>query len=157
VPPRGWICLCWLWCLGCAGDLKDPERFEFVLNRDAGDEPDTGTAHKGDACVPPTVTDCLSALFKAKCNTSACHGPGAPQVDLVSSGVEARVIGQPSSDTGLCMGRTLVASDGSASLLADKVSDTPPCGSKMPLGGSLTDTEHSCLTAWVSSVNCGKE
>jgi hypothetical protein len=107
--------------------------------------------------VPPKVSDCLSSLFKAKCNTSACHGAGAPQVDLVSSGVEARIVGQSSSDTALCMGRTLVATDGSASLLADKVSDPPPCGSKMPLVGSLTATERMCLTDWVSSVNCGKE
>jgi hypothetical protein len=134
-------------CLGCAGDLKDPERFAFVLERDAGP----------DACVPPPATDCLTALFKARCNTSACHGPGAPQVDLVSSGVEARLIGQPSSDTGMCSGRTLVATDGSASLLADKVSNPPPCGSQMPLGGMLTDDEATCLNAWVSSVDCGKD
>ena len=141
-----------LWCLGCAGDLKDPERFAFVLERDAGDAHDSG-----NACTPPAASDCLTALFKAKCNTSACHGPGAPQVDLVSSGVEARLIGQPSSDTGMCTGRTLVATDGSASLLADKVSKTPPCGSQMPLGGMLTSDEATCLNAWVSSVDCGKD
>jgi hypothetical protein len=142
-------------CLGCAGDLKDPERFAFVLERDAGDAQDSG--NKADACTPPAATDCLTALFKAKCNTSACHGPGAPQVDLVSSGVEARLIGQPSSDTGMCSGMTLVATDGSASLLADKVSKTPPCGSQMPLGGMLTSDEATCLNAWVSSVDCGKD
>jgi hypothetical protein len=135
-------------CVGCAGDLKNPERFAFVLNRDAGN---------ADACTPPTASDCLTALFNARCNTSACHGPGAPQVDLVSSGVEARLIGQPSSDTGMCTGRTLVATDGSASLLADKVSKTPPCGSQMPLGGMLTSAEATCLNAWVSSVDCGKD
>jgi hypothetical protein len=156
--------LCLLWCVSCAGDLRDPERFAFVIDHNPGGA-DSGKSNL-DAATPSLdaggggastpAPACLTALFAAKCATSACHGAGAPQVDLVSSGVEMRVVGKPSSATGQCVGKTLVSTNGSASLLADKVSATPPCGSKMPLGGSLSDTDLACLDGWVSTVS-GKQ
>jgi hypothetical protein len=162
-----------LLAVSCAGDLRDPQRFQFLVNRDGGDgqdsgasgtagtgvNPDSGTPDSGSGtgCTPPPAPSCLTMLFTNKCNSSACHGSGAPQVNLVSSGVESRVIGQMSSSSGLCSGMILVTTDGSPSLLAEKVSSMPPCGSQMPLGGSLSSDELTCLTDWVSSVSCGKD
>jgi hypothetical protein len=138
---RGWPCLAILLCCwSCAGKLQDRERFEFLLDASL-------------KIVP--APDCATTLFKSKCSESICHGPGAPQVDLVSDGVAERLIGQPSSDTGMCKGKTLIStSEASSSLLLQKIGDSPPCGSKMPLGGaSLTSAESMCLQDWVGVVD----
>jgi hypothetical protein len=146
-----------LLCLGCAGDLRDPKRFDFLI-RDAGPKPgnDSGAAQASDAgagAIPACATD----LFKAKCGLSGCHGADQAQVDLVSAGVEGRLIDQPSSEMAACKGRTFVTTDGTPSLLLDKVSSQPPCGTKMPLGGSLTAGELSCMTDWVTAVSGQKD
>jgi hypothetical protein len=148
---RGWHGAWMIFLLGCAGDLRNPERFDFLVNRDAGSKPMPGDA--SPTTDPPV---CATDLFKAKCNSSACHGAGSLTVDLVSADVADRVIGQPSSDKGMCKGRTLVTTDGTPSLLTDKLSDPAPCGTKMPLVGSLTAAEKTCLTDWVSAVSGGK-
>jgi hypothetical protein len=138
---RGLPCLAILLCCSsCAGKLRDRERFEFLLDASL-------------KIVP--APDCATALFKSKCNESICHGPGAPQVDLVSDGVAERLIDQPSSDKGMCKGKTLIStSEASSSLLLQKIGDSPPCGSKMPLnGGSLTSAESMCLQGWVAEVD----
>jgi hypothetical protein len=136
-------------CLGCAGDLRDPKRFDFLI-RDAGPKAsDTGTGPNdaGAQEVPACATD----LFKAKCGLSGCHGATAPQVDLdlVSADLASRIIDQPSSDNSVCKGRKYVTTDGTPGLLLDKVSDQPSCGTKMPLGGSLTAAELKCMTDWL--------
>jgi hypothetical protein len=128
-------------CCSCAGKLRDPERFEFLLDASV----DAGA--KG-------APACATMLFRAKCNQSICHAAGAPQVDLVSDGVEGRLVDQPSSDHGMCKGMTLISTDGSPSLLLLKVGNSPPCGSKMPLtGAALTSDETKCLTNWVADLS----
>lgn len=147
----------------CAGDLENPERFASLAGGDGGggvpdaSPPlDTGVAPPvldagGGGGEPACVTDTLASV----CGTTACHGPGAPQVDLVSPGVRARVVDQPASAAGLCAGRTYVASDGSGSLLLDKLVDPPPCGSKMPLVGAITAVQSQCLADWVGALAGG--
>jgi hypothetical protein len=145
----------------CGGSLEDPERFAFLV----GDGGASVDAASGDAAVgaPDAAADagaasvpaCIIDTFATACATAACHGPGAPQVELVSPGVTARVLDQPSSAGGLCAGRVLVASDGSESLLVGKLSDTPPCGSKMPLVGTITAAQSQCVSDWVDSLAGG--
>jgi hypothetical protein len=94
----------------------------------------------------------VSALFKNKCASVACHGAGAPQVDLTSAGMESRVVGKNAADSGKCAGRVLVSRSGGPSLLLEKIDDQPPCGDQMPLGGSLPDADRKCVTDWVSSI-----
>ena len=151
---RGWQCAWMVLCLGCAGDLRDPERFDFLLDASGttGTTKDASTSMPADAAGTTEAPSCATAIFAAKCASIACHGAGAAQVDLVSPGVAARVIDQPSAENGLCKGRTLVATDGSASLLADKLLDAPPCGAKMPAVGSLTMDEQTCLSGWLDTV-----
>jgi hypothetical protein len=150
---RGWYCAWMVLALGCAGDLKDPKRFDFLLDRDSGAKPMPTPSDAGNSTAAPV---CATDLFNAKCNSSACHGAGAKQVDLVSADVAERLIDAPSSDTGMCKGRTLVTSDGTSSLLVDKLADPAACGTKMPLVGSLTAAEKTCLTDWVTAVGGGK-
>lgn len=148
-----------LWA-GCAGDLRDPGRFAFLYDNDGGVVADSGTKDAGgsgdkDASMtkPPAAPPmCVTALFKMKCGSIGCHAQGGTQVDLVSANVATRLVGKPSSSQLLCKGKTLVSATGGDSLLIDKITDPPPCGSLMPVGTSLTTAERSCLTDWVSSL-----
>jgi hypothetical protein len=162
---RGWqvvsmVALSWV---GCAGDLKDPGRFAYLYDKD-GSVADSGTSSgmldgggsKKDAATttstPAAAPACVTALFKMKCGSIGCHASGGAQVDLVSANVERRLVGQTNSKSLECKGMTLVSPTGGDSLLIKKITSPPPCGSLMPVTGSLTDPERTCLTSWVSSV-----
>jgi hypothetical protein len=148
---RGWQYMSVLLCLGCAGKLRDPDRFDFLIP-DASEDSDADTA---DSSTPASTAApaCLVTIFQNSCGTTTCHAAGALQIDLLSPNVAQRLIGKPSAATGVCANRVLVATDGGASLLVDKVSASPPCGSPMPLGGTALSTDQrSCLTSWVQSV-----
>jgi hypothetical protein len=160
---RGWQVVWVLLCLGCAGDLRDPGRFAFLYDTDGGasgsggssgsGNKDAGSGKDASSSMPPAAAPaCVTALFKKTCGSIGCHAAGGTQVDLVSANVERRLVDKPSSTLLPCKGRTLVAADGSDSLLIDKITDPPPCGSPMPVTGSLSDDDRSCLTNWVSSL-----
>jgi hypothetical protein len=121
---------------GCPGSLEDPERFALA---------------DGSACL-----DVPTTLLGAKCATGAgCHVAEAPggDLDLVSPGLAARLVDVPASST--CGGTLLVdSSDPEASLLYQKVLDSAPCGSRMPLGGApLVDVERACLLEWITELD----
>ena len=135
----GWRCLLVIvgyW--GCAGDLENPERFGFLL--------DSGS-------TIPQLDKCAVDLFAAKCTT--CHGKESQQIDLISAGVEARLLDQI-SETTQCKDFVLVDTAGGDSLLVDKLKADPPCGLRMPLGDALSDTEVACVEGWVKKVQAAK-
>jgi hypothetical protein len=151
---RGWLCLCMtVCCWGCAGELKDPERFDFLIkHKDAGTK-------QADASTsgPPPAPACMTKLFSDKCGQSICHGGAMPQagLDLISNGVAMRLVGKSSAVSGACKGKTLVAADGSGGLLLDKLSATPSCGGSMPVGatpGSIQGADLTCIKDWVDAV-----
>jgi hypothetical protein len=153
--------------VSCAGDLSDPGRFAFLYD-DAGPSGGSGNGGNGGGgsggssggsagasgsmAMPDPAPMCVTALFKKTCGSPGCHAAGSPQVDLVSANVERRLVGKGATGTA-CKGKTLVAADGGDSLLMDKLSTSPPCGSPMPITGSLSDDERTCLMDWVSSVS----
>jgi cytochrome c5 len=145
--------------VGCAGDLRDPDRFGFLVTGDdggIGEATDAAPSEK-DASMPVASAAppaCVTKIFQTSCKNVTCHGTGASQVDLVSAGVENRLVGKMSASNGLCKNRTLVSTSGGDSLLIQKVTQTqPPCGSAMPpLGTQLSDTDQTCLTDWVDSL-----
>lgn len=105
----------------------------------------------GTLAEPP---QCVTDLFDEKCGDVGCHAAGESQVDLVSPGVAGRLIDRMSASELECAGRTLVATDGSESLLLDKISENVPCGYPMPLSGeALTDAESMCLVQWVADLS----
>ncbi len=121
----------WLVALaaGCAGELDHPERF---------------------ATCPPGYVE---QLFQTRC-AGACHqGADAEAgLDLSSSGVEGRLVGEPSS-TPFCQGHVLIDPDGADHLLLDKLSETPSCGARMPFGGeALSASEVECVRRWVDEA-----
>ena len=124
-----------------------------TLTPDAGTSAIGGTggapiAPPGGSPPPPA---CVVDVLAGRCAGLECHGPGALEVDLISPGVIARLVNRPSSPNLLCAGRTYIATDGSPSLLLDKLRSAPPCGSRMPLKGNLGAQQVDCLVDWVAS------
>ena len=140
----------WLSCLvfgiaisGCPGDLEDPARFGY----DSG-----GGGGGGGADQCPEDYNVVNDLFANRCGGSSCHGAGSAFIDLVSEGVEARVLDQDSS---ACSIPYVSSTDPANSYLLDKTTDSPSCGGSMPPGSSLSAVELACLRGWVESVAAG--
>jgi hypothetical protein len=114
---------------GCAGELENPERFA--------------------ECAPGFVEQ----LFQEKC-AGQCHAGADPEagLDLASPGAGTRVMGRASVQEA-CEGLMIVDPTGGDSLLVDKLTDTPPCGARMPFGQSkLSGAEVECVRRWVDEV-----
>jgi len=115
---------------GCPGTLTEEEKKIF---------------QGGGSC--PDVP----SLLTAKCGIAGCHPQGGT-LDLASSGIEARLVGKAAS---MACGSTVLANpaDPAASLLYLKLEDSPPCGTKMPLGSSLSPLEISCIKDWIGTLD----
>jgi hypothetical protein len=117
---------------GCAGELENPERF---------------------ASCPPGFVE---QLFQTRC-AGACHGATEPEagLDLVSTGVEARLVGEASTTT-FCEGALMIDPEGTSDadhLLLDKLGADPSCGSRMPFGAEpLSAAELECVRRWVDAT-----
>lgn len=128
----------------CAGDLSRPERFSFLLD---------GGADGASSVSPPPA--CVTDFFENSCDSPVCHGAASSVLDLVSPGVASRLIDRPASAEAACAGGTLVSTDGSSSLLLEKLT-TPTCGEKMPFGGAAAQpAEIDCVRDWIESLGAG--
>jgi hypothetical protein len=117
---------------GCPGTLTEEEKKMFQAGGNCPDIP---------------------SFLAAKCGTAGCHPQGAP-LDLASAGVETRIVSQAASAT--CNGQVIAnPADPEGSLLHRKLNDSPPCGSKMPLGASISPTEIDCIKAWIGTLEGG--
>ena len=105
--------------VGCAGDLKDPSRFDAVLasfgdasvagsssggsGGSAGSSGSGGTGGSsgsgGTAAMPgdggmtmmgAAPPTCVTQVFQMHCGMAGCHNSGSAVLDLVSPGVTAR-------------------------------------------------------------------
>jgi hypothetical protein len=148
--------------VGCPGTLDDKQR--FLVDAGAGKAgvadgatgggddaapSDAGTNH--DAGDTGPCGDVVARIFVPSCGGTGCHGPtGAQQdLDLVSPGVAARVVGV--SGIG-CTAILADPADPDGSLIYQKLSPTPPCGSPMPLARpALSDEDVACVRAWIAA------
>lgn len=111
---------------GCPGSLEHPEQF-----------------------LGPCL-DAPTEIFPQRCGDSDCHDAEAPagDLDLVSPGVETRVVGQEASGGP----GTIVDPDApEESIMWLKISsDNPPFGTRMPqVGGNLSSYERECVLEWI--------
>lgn len=122
----------------------------------------SGSAGASSGDLPGCVAAIFAATTAGKCSNGICHhaGDGSGGLDLASPGVTARLLDQPAShvgatpNSGCPQGDKLIDShDPSASWLLKKLTldSATACGAKMPLTGSLSADELSCLTQWVGS------
>jgi len=193
----------WLWtpvlfflflCVSsCAGDLKNPEQFQFLCERSgacagsgaagtvasavpagsgggggelaaagvsgstAGDGDSAASGGGGGSTLNAEVPACVAEVLTSSCAMTGCHGD-SPVINtnlVPDSGLVGRLVGQPVAEGKDCAGQTLIATDGSDSLLVKKLSATPGCGDQMPTIGQLTQTQIDCITSWVDSFSGG--
>lgn len=153
--------------VACPGTLDDKQRF-LVDAGSAGRPAAAGSGGDEDAAVPsdagsdaaagsdagPDLGPCgdvVERIFVPSCGGTGCHGATGSQqdLDLVSEGVAQRVVGV--SGVG-CTATLADPADPEASLLYQKLSPTPPCGSPMPLARpALSDEDVACVLAWIAA------
>jgi hypothetical protein len=144
----------WSWLLaigalsllaGCPGTLADKELYEAALDG-ATSRADGSTGGDAGPCG-----DVVARIFAPSCGGSGCHGASAPQqdLDLVSPGLSSRVVGV----TGKGCAVTLAdPADPEGSLIYQKLSPAPPCGSPMPLARPpLSRADAACVLAWIAA------
>jgi len=144
--------------VACPGTLEDKQRFLV----DAGSAGKTGSAGNGAAGgeLPSEAGtdaglgacgDVVERIFVPSCGGTGCHDSNGPQqnLDLVSPGLAARVVGVP----GIGCSTTLAdPANPEASLIYQKLSPTPPCGSPMPLARpALSEEDAACVLAWIAA------
>jgi hypothetical protein len=109
-------------------------------------------AGSGGGC-PDDITVLLARpLAEGGCSGPGCHIPQGTPPDLVSPGLEARLVDVLST----CNGRPYIGADDS--FLADKIGvDAPECGSPMPFLQSdlLNDADRQCILDWIDEVSGG--
>jgi hypothetical protein len=144
--------------LGCPGTLDNKERFLVDAGHSSGGGDDAGAPVEAGsdaaADADPNTGPCgdvVARIFVPSCGGTGCHGTiGAQQdLDLVSPGVAERVVGV--SGTG-CLSTLADPADPEGSLLYQKLSPTPPCGSPMPLARpALSEADAACVLAWIAA------
>lgn len=162
---RGLLALAFaLSLVGCPGTLEDKERFLAAANAgaagkagSAGSAGSTGVAGSTpaeagrDAGTGPCA-DAFERIIVPSCGDSGCHGSIATQqdLDLVSPGVAARVIGVPGTSCPVTLADPL---NPEASLIYQKLLAPVPCGMQMPLARPALSTEDTaCVLAWIASL-----
>lgn len=115
---------------GCAGGLDDPDRF-------------TGGTTAG--CAPGTTA---TSVIQAQC--FACHSTDSKAngngLDLQAAGLPGRLY---TTNAACTMQPLADSANPSASFFLKKLTATPGCGSRMPLGTPLSDADTACLTEWL--------
>ena len=142
---------------GCPGTLEDKERFlvdASSAGRGSGTAGGADAEPGSDAGAQPNLGPCgdvVERIFVPSCGGTGCHDATGPQqdLDLVSEGVAARVVGVRGIG---CTAILADPADPEGSLLYQKLSPTPPCGSPMPLARpALSDEDTACVLAWIAA------
>ncbi|MDH3652697.1 MAG: hypothetical protein OEN21_00365 [Myxococcales bacterium] len=99
-----------------------------------------------------TIPKDAQTVFGESCATIGCHDDAttASNLNLLSPGVESRVLNVNATGVG-CEARVLVvAGDPNSSYLFDKVLGTIGiCGSRMPLLSILPDSDVEVIREWI--------
>lgn len=137
---------------GCAGELRDPERFtgEGSVDASLGGSADADPAAP-DADSVPACGDVHADIIVPRCSGGACHDATAPAagLDLGSPDVGARLIDVASG----CNALPLVnGADRPASYLIEKLGAAPTCGGQMPPGAPLPPADVACVIEWVEGL-----
>jgi hypothetical protein len=130
----------------CPGSLEDPER--FIVRVCGGEGQPICTSTTSTEATPPP----LDTVFRPRCGFPGCHAPPVQGgLDLSAEEIEDRLVSVTSSSA-LCAGRVyVVPGEPTMSLLYLKMTGEP-CGSKMPLGGSVSPSELSEVREWIEGL-----
>ena len=142
---------------GCPGQLDNKAEFEAYAEAhgDAGasDGMNTAGTSPGSAGTSTSGTcgDVVARIFVPSCGGTGCHSATAPQqdLDLVSPGVAARVVGTPAK---ACLQTLADPARPEQSLLYQKLAVKPPCGAQMPLARpALSSADVACVLSWIAA------
>ena len=129
-----------LFLTGCPGKLANKQSFlAAAAVEDAGDA-------DMSACG-----DVVTRIFLPSCGDNGCHGATGPQqgLDLVSPGIEARVVGVQAK---VCPGTLADPDNPAGSLLYTKLLSKPQCGTQMPLARpALSSADAECVLEWIAA------
>lgn len=110
---------------------------------------------------PPTFTAIYTQIFTkgatGNCMFGACHGGeanvssnGGLQIPAGDKATAYKHLVGVKSMSAVCMGKTyVVPGDSQNSMLIHKLSATPSCGARMPIGTPLTDAQIAQIGAWI--------
>ena len=141
-----------LGALGCGDDGSSPEDAGVALSADAGASLAAPAAKFSE--IYPLI---FPSTTNARC--SFCHSmPAIDSIDgKLSTGADqaaayAALVGQTSTSS-KCGGRVLVVpGQPDMSLLLQKLGESPPCGSRMPVGGMpLSDVQLEMIRSWIAA------
>ena len=148
-----WLARSWLlafgalsFLAGCPGTLADKELYEAALEGGRGPNGADGAGGDTGPCG-----DVVARIFVPTCGGTSCHGSSAPQqdLDLVSPGLASRVVGVAAKG---CAVMLADPADPEGSLIYQKLSPSPPCGSPMPLARPpLSRADAACVLAWIAA------
>lgn len=117
-----------------------------------------GTGQGGAGVEPGGCPEDITVLTNRPAMEGGCAGPGChiPQgtpPDLVSPGVEARVLDVMASAA--CSGRPYVGA--SDSVIEEKLTVADPCGEPMPLfaAARLSAADKACILEWLDELAAG--
>ncbi|HEX3697121.1 MAG TPA: hypothetical protein VH374_17220 [Polyangia bacterium] len=121
-----------------------------------------GEAGTAAAVACPTGVNVLTDIFSNRCG--GCHGAAAPtkNLDLVSTGLGARMVNKTSTCKSQPLVAGLLTSGKPTGLLFQKLAGAvTDCGVQMPAGGTpLTAAEIACVSDWavtaIAKVSGGK-
>jgi hypothetical protein len=124
----------------------------------AANEPedtDDARAGSGGSAGAPASSSCDGfAVLAANCGSSGCHGEGSNLENFAASETAARAfIDKPGTLACTGQGNVIDPDDPDGSLMIQKLSADPPCGSTMPLGGvTLSKSDIDCIRSWMSNL-----
>jgi hypothetical protein len=118
------------------------------------------TGGSGAPTNPAPTSGCpddITVIFNRRvedggCASAGCHIPGATPPDLVSPGLDARLLNV--TGTTSCGQRPYISS-GESLLELKLVGDPVPCGFRMPLGAEMPEEDLQCVLDWIAEVSGG--
>jgi hypothetical protein len=145
---------------GCPGQLANKAEFDAYAEAhgDAGASDGMNVAGTSPGAAGTSGTsgngacgDVVTRIFVPSCGGTGCHSATAPQqdLDLVSPGVAARVVGVPAK---ACLQTLADPANPEQSLLYQKLAIKPPCGAQMPLARpALSNADVACVLGWIAA------
>jgi hypothetical protein len=142
---------------GCPGQLENKAEFDAYAEAhgDAGAANGMNVAGTSPAAAGTSSNtacgDVVTRIFAPSCGGTGCHSAMAPQqdLDLVSPGVAARVVGVPAK---ACLQTLADPAHPEQSLLYQKLAIKPPCGAQMPLARpALSSADVACVLGWIAA------
>ena len=131
-------------------------RFALVISSlllgACGDDSGAGTGVDASA-ADVRFTELYQNVLHKRCADAVCHGGGAGNLDFTTQAkayaalVDTQADGPDCKSSGLTR---VVAGKPNESLMYEKLSPTPPCGRRMPLGNVLSTSETAMVREWIA-------